>query len=75
MAKTTLTQAKELAIKLQSISDNVTAKDRQACITKGIAGKTTISNYLNGEVRDIDTGLAIYNFMQKRIQKRQQAIA
>jgi translation initiation factor 6 (eIF-6) len=73
--KATLTQAKELGEKLAAISVDVTANDRQACINKKLAGRTTISNLLNGTVRNVDTGMKVYNFLKNRIDKRAQALA
>jgi hypothetical protein len=39
-----------------------------------MGGKSTIHRYLQGDVLDNDTALAILSFMRKRIQIREKAI-
>lgn len=70
------TQSEILAEKLVAIARDVTKADRAALLLAYENIKaSTLSNYLNGKVRDNDTAVTILTFCQKRIADRYQAIA
>lgn len=74
MSKDTLTQAQRLGNKLIGLSVDVTSEDRIACTKELEVSKTTISNYLNGKIRDNDTAVSLITFFTKRIESRYNAI-
>jgi DNA-directed RNA polymerase specialized sigma54-like protein len=73
--KKLLTQKEKLSDAFKAIKPNVTADDRKAAETELGKEKSTISRYLGGRVMDLDTGIQLYTFFKKRIDKREKAIA
>jgi hypothetical protein len=69
-----ITHKEKLSKALTLIAPNVTTADRKAAQLELGKGKSTIHRYLQGDVLDNDTALAILSFMRKRIQIREKAI-
>lgn len=69
-----LSQRELLADKLVNMSIDVTANDREALCQEEGFSKSTISDYLNGTVRDNDTAVKMIQFFQKRINDRYEAL-
>lgn len=69
------TQAERLAAALLKVKPDVTAEDRAEAVKETGCTKATISKYLNGQVKDNDTGVTLLNFFRNRIAKREKAIA
>jgi len=69
------TQKQRLAEALKKIKPDVTMKDREAFEKETKITKTTLSYYLNGDVKDNDTAVLVLDFMRKRISKRDRILA
>lgn len=76
MAKkiTDFTQAALFAAELLSISADVTEKDRKEYMDKYKRGATTVSNYLNGKVFNVDTAAEMLVFFRAQIAERNKLI-
>jgi hypothetical protein len=55
---------------LKEISPSLTTKDKREAAEKFHVHYNTVLNYLRGEVGDIDTGLKMVEFFNKRISDR-----
>ncbi len=70
-----LTQKERFSAELKRIQPDVTASDRsEAMLSLGIKSPMTISDYLNGKVRDNDTAASLIAFFKERIQKRNEVL-
>lgn len=69
-----LTQSEVLKNELERLAKDVTKADREAFLDKHSISKSTLSMYLNGDVRDNDTAVTIISFMQGRIEERYKKI-
>lgn len=57
--------------KLFAIADKVTAADRKAAIAELDINPSTINRYLRKkQVRKLDTGIKLFDFLNKRINER-----
>jgi predicted secreted protein len=55
---------------LRSIAANLTTHDKRDAAIKLGVHKNTVHNYLRGEVGDVDTGLKMLEFFNKRLSNR-----
>jgi len=69
-----LTQSEQFALKLAELRQDITEADRKDAVVELGISYTTISNYLNGTVRDNDTAAALIVFFKKRISERFDAV-
>lgn len=70
------TQKESFGQELKKIKVDVTAKDRvDAQKLLGIKSHTTISSYLNGNIKDIDTAAKLLVFFRGCINKRERILA
>lgn len=69
-----LSQKEQLAAKLIEIRPNVTAGDRSAYLSIHGGGKGKLSQYLNGKVHSVDTGMKMLEFFTPRIEERQKRL-
>ena len=68
-------QIKKLSQLLQTIYPSVTKEDREVALIEFNCSSRTIIRYLkNGEVRNIDLALNLYQFLNKRIEQRKNII-
>ena len=70
--KSQLEQANDLLI---SLSPSVTTEDRKKAKVELDLSDFTISQYLNGNGRNLDTAMKFIGFFRKRIEDRQVALA
>ena len=71
-----VSQSKLFAEELKRLRNDITKQDRIESMTSiGIKSPATISNYLNGKVRDNDTAAALIAFFKNRIAKRSEVLA
>lgn len=66
-----LTQKERLGQKFLAIKPDVSIDDRKAYMLTHHKTASTVSWYLNGKVKDIDTGLQMYEFFKQRIEARE----
>jgi hypothetical protein len=64
----------QIAQALIRIAPEVTANDRHACIRKLKVSKVTLCYYLGGKVTNNDKALQVLEFLQNKINIRQQEI-
>lgn len=65
------TQRDRVSAALMEISVNVTAKDRQAYMAKFQTSSSTVSDYLRGNVMNVDRAFKMLEFFRERINKRE----
>lgn len=67
------TQLEKANTQLVAIYPNVTTSDREAA--KNLYSEFTIVQYLKGRGRNLDTAVTLLDFLRKRIEDRERAIA
>jgi hypothetical protein len=67
-------QRERLSTILQQLAPDVTTEDRAEAVKACKVDKATISRYLAGDVRNLDTAIKLLQFFRVRIQKREKAI-
>jgi hypothetical protein len=71
-----ISQRKLFAEELKRLNQDVTKGDRDAAlINTRVKGLSTISRYLNGNVKDNDTAAELITFFRQRILTRSQVLA
>lgn len=70
-----ISQKEQVAEKLAELKPNITASDRKAAMSLLGVPASLISNYINGDVRDIEIGLALALFFKSRIDERASQLA
>lgn len=65
----------ECTEKLNAIAASVTSEDKKEAIRELGIHYITVHRYLNGIVKKIDTGIALYQFLNARIESRKTALA
>ena len=68
-------QKKQLSVKLISLKPNISPNDRKEAMEEFGINAQTLSRYLNGDVRDIDTGYALALFFKSKIDVRQEKLS
>lgn len=74
MSEKNKTQSNQLAAALLLLKADVTARDRKSAQEKFNMSRTTISQYLNGEVRDNDTAVSLLTHFRSCISERAEVI-
>lgn len=69
-----MTQKEIIGKALKELKPNVTAEDRKAYMLEYGCTPGSIVWYLNGDVKDADTGVQILEFFSKRIAERNEKI-
>lgn len=62
------------AEKLKGIAANVVSKDRKDAMVEFDVSYHTVLRYLKGEVKDLDFGVKLFEFINDRIEKRKEAL-
>ena len=69
-----LTQKERIASLLMAINKNVTEKDRADFLSGNGTTRSTLSNYMNGKVANLDLAVKMLQFFQKRIAEREELL-
>lgn len=72
--KPLVTQFDRLRKRFEDIRPDVTAEDRKCVIDSLGIASSTLSMYLNGDIRDLDTGVKILKILREKIEARNQII-
>lgn len=56
--------------RLKALAEFVTAEDRKSAESEFNVHYATVHRYLKGEVKNLDFGVRLYDFLNKRIQER-----
>lgn len=71
----TTNQKTQLAEKLSILREDITSLDRKAACDQLSLSRPTLSNYLNGKVRDNDLAASLIKFFKERIKERNAVLA
>lgn len=61
--------------KLKALKEQVVPHDRKALMTSLNISHVTVIRYLNGEVKKVDVGVKMYEFLNNRIEKRKEVMS
>lgn len=71
-----LSQKERINAELSALSINVTEEDRKEFMKEfKFRSPTTVSEYLNGKVGSVNTGLKMLVFFKKKIEEREEILS